>query len=69
MDEIDRNEFNCAVYELCDSIKDVLGTLNFYIGPGARTAVSPESVKRYLRVSSALKKVKSFDINETAVDG
>jgi hypothetical protein len=40
--------------ELHDAVKEVMGTLNYYIGPGARTAVGKESVDQYMRISHAL---------------
>jgi hypothetical protein len=48
-----------AVDELVVSIEKVMGTLNFYSGPGARTAVSRESIQRYERVRAALAEVKA----------
>lgn len=37
--------------------KDVLGKLNYYIGPGARTAVSHESQMQYWRVALGIRRV------------
>lgn len=47
------NEIDSAARELADAVTDVLGTLNFYIGQAARTAVSSESVARYRRLVAA----------------
>ena len=44
-----------AAREQADAVKAILGTLNFYIGPNARTAVSRESVASYERLRDANK--------------
>jgi len=45
--------------ELEEAVSAVLGTLNFYTGPGARTAVSRESIAKYDRVKNARDQARS----------
>jgi hypothetical protein len=49
-----------ALAELEDAVSAVLGTLNFYTGPNARTAVSPESVQKYVRVRDARDRARAL---------
>ena len=48
-----------ALEPLTDAVGEILGTLNFYTGPHARTAVSRESVDRYWRVHNANEAARS----------
>lgn len=54
----DRRDSDAAVEELCAAVKDVLGTLNYYIGPDSQIAVSRKSTARYFRLVEALKGVE-----------
>lgn len=44
--------------DLCEKViaalRPIMGTLNYYIGPNARTAVSPESVESFRRIQHLL---------------
>jgi hypothetical protein len=50
----DRRALLALVDELAGAARPVMGTLNFYIGPAARTSVSHESIERYRRLADAL---------------
>lgn len=43
-----------ALTELHAAVTSVMPTLNYHIGPGARTAVGKDSVDQYMRISHAL---------------
>lgn len=43
-----------ALDELHAAVKDHLGTMDYYCGPNAQTAVSGESIKAYNRIVAAL---------------
>lgn len=54
-------ELREALTELTDAISDQLGTLNFYIGPSARSAVAPSNRRAYDRI------VKARDVARAAL--
>jgi hypothetical protein len=49
-----------ALEKLTDSLTDeIMGTMNFYFGPGARVGVSREKVETFLRIQEARKSARA----------
>jgi hypothetical protein len=58
-----RDRFEEAVgllREIEAAVRGKLGTMNFYFGPGARTAVSPADRDAYARIKSAQERIDAF---------